>query len=241
MLFASSARSIGKSRQLASGTPSARAVCRRTIARAPREQGRAERARQPIAQAQRVEAHDAPDAARPGHQIGADGIAHSDAEHFDLCEVVGEQIAELRGLVFVHVIGIDAVREGAVGSGEQRRAGLDEDRRDRAHERDRIGEVFDHLEAHHGVEAVRAHGQSGDVGQAEVGAGDCGWRGRAGRGRCRRRASRGLRAGPCPIRRRSRGRGCARLRAVRGQIRTPLGDGRGPPRTARGPRAGARR
>jgi hypothetical protein len=168
MLVASSARPIGKSRSLTSGRGSAARVGPAHEPRAPREQRLDPRARQPVAQAQRVEAHDALDAPRARRELPTHGVAQADAEQLHLGEVPREQVAQLGREVFVHVIRVHAVRETAVGRRDQRGAALGEQRADPAQVGRRVAQVLDHLEADHAVERVRAQRQAIDVREAEV-------------------------------------------------------------------------
>ena len=173
-----------------------------------------ERPGKPVAQAQRVEAHDPADALRALLEVAAHGLARADAAQLDAAEARGAGSRQLLRLVLVDVERVHAVGHQTVRRRDQRHAARREQPGDRVEVEGRVRQVLDHLEAHDQLEAARRERHALEARAHETRAARAARRDRAGCGRGRPRADASARGSRCRSPTRSRGR--ARGRAAAG-------------------------
>jgi hypothetical protein len=187
--------------------------------RAPREQRLDPRARQAIAQPQRIEAHHARIRRERAARWARTGSLIPTPQHLTSAKWRASSSLQLRAEILAHVIGIDAVRELAVGRRERARC---RDRRSSAPIARRYGAGSARCSITWKLTTAskRARETAGrDVGAAERRAGAA-LPGSGGTRSTPSRATPRARAARCPSRCRSRGRARARLRALRRRTRS---------------------
>src|SRR5262245_23770996 len=133
-----------------------------------REEALDDRAREVVAQAQGVEAHDPADALRARLEGAAHGVARADALDADLREARRQELPELLRAVLVHVVRVHAVGGEDVRRGQDGGPAGREQPRDRVEIGPGVREVLDHLEAQDEIEAPRGERNGAEVGAHEA-------------------------------------------------------------------------